>query len=338
MAFYDNLVLEKGMYGTMGKTFTQVLEEMDSSHNYKGTELEGLDAYQRQLKRFNIHVGGADSDMVEKFFQSGSSSALFPEYVARAVRKGMEKRSKLPQMTAAVTRIDALDYRTITADSDLSKMNGSIVEECGQLPQTVIKTQKSLVQLHKRGRMLVSSYEALRFQKLDLFTVTLQQIGACIAEEQMKDAVNVLINGDGNNNAAKVTKLSKAITYSDIVDLWGACAPYELSTLIAGTKAVKDLMNLSEFKDASAGFNFKGTGKTGTPLGAQLLHVASVPEGTILGVDKSCALEMVQAGDILTDYDRLIDRQMERASISCITGFAKIFGAAAQTLTYTAGA
>ena len=32
----------------------------------------------------------------------------------------------------------------------------------------------------KRGRMLVASYEAIRFQRLDLFTVTLKQIGAYI--------------------------------------------------------------------------------------------------------------------------------------------------------------
>ena len=54
MAFYDTLKLEKGMYGTPGKSFTQILEQMDPSENYCGTNLEGLDAYQRQLKRFDV--------------------------------------------------------------------------------------------------------------------------------------------------------------------------------------------------------------------------------------------------------------------------------------------
>ena len=49
MAFYESMKLEKGMYGTPGKTFTQVLENLDPSANYAGTPLEGLDAYQRQL-------------------------------------------------------------------------------------------------------------------------------------------------------------------------------------------------------------------------------------------------------------------------------------------------
>ena len=88
MAYFENISLEKGMYHVPGKSFTQVLEELDHSENYRGTPLEGLDAYQRQLKRFDIKVGGPESGSVESFFQCGSSAALFPEYVARAVKLG----------------------------------------------------------------------------------------------------------------------------------------------------------------------------------------------------------------------------------------------------------
>ena len=55
MAFsYDNLKLDKGMYQEAGRSFSQVLERQDPSEQYKGTSLEGLDAFQRQLKRFDI--------------------------------------------------------------------------------------------------------------------------------------------------------------------------------------------------------------------------------------------------------------------------------------------
>ena len=53
---YDNLKLEKGMYRQSGMNFTQVLESLDPSENYRGTALEGTDAFQRQLKRFGIRV------------------------------------------------------------------------------------------------------------------------------------------------------------------------------------------------------------------------------------------------------------------------------------------
>ena len=72
MSNYDTIRLEKGMYAG-GKSLTHTLEELDPSENYRGTALEGLDAYQRQLKRFDIHVSGVGSDAVEKFFQTSDS-------------------------------------------------------------------------------------------------------------------------------------------------------------------------------------------------------------------------------------------------------------------------
>jgi len=88
MPSYDNIRLEKGLYTTNGG-FSNALEELDPSDNYAGTNLEGLDAFERQLKRFDIRVGGNGSDVVEKFFKTSDSAALFPEYVARAVKQGM---------------------------------------------------------------------------------------------------------------------------------------------------------------------------------------------------------------------------------------------------------
>ena len=336
MANYENITLEKGMYSVKGKSMTDVLEELDPSENYAGTSLAGLDAFSRQLKRFDIKVSGKGSDCVEKFFQSSGSAALFPEYVSQAVRAGMESVDILPNIVATVTNIDGMDYRTITATPEEEDKTLKIVGEGAYIPQTTVKTQENLVKLHKRGRMLVASYEAVRFQRLDLFTVTLKQIGAYIARAQLKDAVDVLLNGDGNNNPCSVitAETDGKLSYNDLVSLWAGVAPYELNTILAPTDAMKKLLALDEMKDASSGLNFQGTGKMITPMGATLLHAQSMESGKIIGLDKNCALEMVQAGDIVTDYDKLIDRQLERASISCIAGFAKIFKDSAKALEY----
>jgi hypothetical protein len=189
MAAYESLKLEKGMYGTPGKTFTQVLESLDPSAGYAGTPLEGLDAYQRQLKRFGIRAGGPGSDRIEKFFQTGDSAALFPEYVARSVRQGIEMENLLPSLVAATTQIDSMDYRTIESVPAQDDKSLKPAAEGAALPQTSVRTKDHLVHLQKRGRMLVASYEALRFQRIDLFTVTLRQIGAYIARAQLSDAV-----------------------------------------------------------------------------------------------------------------------------------------------------
>lgn len=337
MAYFENISLEKGMYNTPGKSFSQVLEELDSSENYRGTPMEGLDAYQRQLKRFAIKVSGPESGTVESFFQSSQSAALFPEYVARAVKQGMESANRVEDLAATVTKIDAMDYRSITAEPETEgdTLELKVVNEGDQLPSTRIHTSANLVKLRKRGRMLVSTYEALRFQKLDLLTVTLRQIGAYIAGSQVKDAVDVLINGEDGKSGMTFT--SGTPNYADFIGLWGALAPYELNTVVAGTAAVQKLLQVPEFKDAQAGMNFQGTGRLCTPLGAKLIHVPGMEANKIVVLDKNCALEMVQSGDIIMDCDKLIDRQLERAGISVISGFARIFKDAAAGLDCGAG-
>ena len=312
---YDSIRLEKGLY--CGGSLTSALEKEDPSAQYKGTALDGLDAFERQLKRFGIRVSGAGSDTVEKFFQTSDSSVLFPEYVARAVRRGMEQADILPRIVAATTVTDSADYRTITSDPDEDKKELRDVAEGAFIPETKISVKSNLVTLNKRGRMLTASYEAIRRQRLDLFTVTLRQIGAYIARAQLKDAVDVLVNGDGNNNSAPVTNTaaSGTLAYSDLTAFFGSFDPYELNALIVPSDVMQTVLNMSEFRDAAAGLNFHATGRMITPMGAELIRAGCAPSGKIIGIDRSCALEMVKCGDITTEYDKLIDRQLERAAV-----------------------
>ena len=333
---YDNLKLEKGMYREAGRSFTQTLEREDPSEAYKGTPLEGLDAYQRQLKRFDIHVKGSRSDAVEKFFRTTESAVLFPEYIARSVRQGMEETNLLPQITAAVTQFNGMDYRSIASVPEKEDKSLRRVEERASIPQTEIRTQENLVRLHKRGRMLVASYEAIRYQKLDLFSVTLRQIGAYINRMHLEDAIDVILNGDGNDNPAQVISLPEnsggKLSYGDLVDFWAKFDPYEMNTLLVSGDVMLQLLKLSELQNPLTGLNFQGTGKLTTPLGAELLRTSALGSGTLIGLDRRYALEMVQGSDVLVEYDKLIDRQLERAAITSVSGFAKLFVDAAKVL------
>ena len=337
---YDNLRLEKGMYRQQGKSFTQVLESLDPSENYRGTALEGTDAFQRQLKRFGIRAKGAGSSPVEKFFATMDSAVLFPEYIARTVRQGMEENDILPSIVATTTVIDAMDYRSIYSvpeDADKALQN---VEEGAAIPTTEVKTKEHLVNLTKRGRMLVASYEAIRFQKLDLFSVMLRQIGAYIQKQQLADAVKVLVNGDGNSNAAAAYTIGTSpmsgskgtLTYDQLVEFWGQFDPYTMNTILCSTSTMTKLLKVPELQNPLTGLNFQGTGRLTSPLGAQLHRTGAVDEGMIVGLDNRYALELVRAGDVLVEYDKLIDQQLERAAITSISGFAKICDGAACVL------
>ena len=337
---YDNLRLEKGMYRQAGKSFTQVLESLDPSENYRGTALEGTDAFQRQLKRFGIRAKGAGSSTVEKFFATMDSAVLFPEYIARTVRQGMEENDILPAITATTTVIDSMDYRSIySVPTDDDKALRDVAEGTA-IPETEVKTKEHLISLSKRGRMLVASYEAVRFQKLDLFSVMLRQIGAYIQKQQLSDAVNVLLEGDGNDNAAATFKVGTSpisgtagtLGYDQLVEFWGQFDPYTMNTILCSTATMTKLLKIPELQNPMTGLNFQGTGKLTTPLGAQLHRTGAVEDGMIIGLDNRYALELVRAGDVLVEYDKLIDRQLERAAITSISGFGKICQDAAKAL------
>ena len=342
MAYQCNdIKLDKGMYQEAGRTFTQVLERQDPSEQYKGTPMEGLDAFQRQLKRFDIKVKGAGSDMVEKFFKTSDSAVLFPEFVSRVVRQGMEEESILPAITATVTNFEGMDYRSVASDPTEKEKELKRVEEGAAIPATTIRTQENLVRLHKRGRMLVASYEAIRFQRLDLFSVTLRQIGAYIGRMHLQDAIKVLCDGDGNNNAAKVFTVGTApisgtkgtLSYDALLDFWSQFDPYTMNTMLVGGDVMLKLLKLSEFQNPLTGLNFQGTGTLTTPLGAKLLRTSAMPAGKLIGLDRGYALEQVCAGGVTVEYDKLIDRQLERAAITSISGFAKLFTDASRVLT-----
>ena len=332
---FENVRLEKGMYGQSGKSFTRTLEELDPSERYRGTPLEGLDAFQRQLKRFDIHVKGADSDQVEKFFHTTESSVLFPEFVSRVVRQGLEEEGILPHIPATVTKFDGMDYRSIAANPTEDDKKLLPVEEGKAIPETVLKTQENLVKLHKRGRMLVASYEAVRFQRLDLFSVTLRQIGAYIGKMHLQDAVKVLLEGDGNQNPAEAASVSGELTYDALLEFWSGFDPYTMNTLLVGGDTMLKLLRLKELQNPLTGLNFQGTGTLSTPLGAKLLRTSAMPAGALIGLDRNYALEQVLSGDVLVEYDKLIDRQLERAAITSISGFAKLFTGASRALKLT---
>ena len=328
---YDSIQLEKGMYREAGKSFTQVLESLDPSENYKGTALEGTDAFQRQLKRFDIRVRGAGSDTVEKFYRTSASAVLFPEYVSRAVRVGMEEDNLLPSIVATTTYIDALDYRSIRPDQEGSDLKLARVAEGAEIPSAKLSLSDHLTKLYKRGRMLVASYEALRFQKLDLFSVFLRRIGAEIQNAHVQDALLVLKNGEGDAvpiyydaGSDPIGGDESELSYDQLICFWTQFAPYKLTTLIAPTGMTQKLLSLSQMQDAAAGLTFHGTGKMITPFGAQLLTHDGVLESALLGLDQRYALEMVRAGDVNVEYDKLIDRQLERAAITSTAGFAMI--------------
>lgn len=327
MAF-DNIKLEKGLY-TTGKSFAKALEELDPSENYRGTSLEGLDAYERQLKRFDIKVSGKGSDPVAKFFATTDSAALFPEYISRAVQLGIANSNKVEKIIATTTEVDSLDYRSISTENKEADFELSNVLEGNAIPEITISLSSKLTELKKHGKMMIASYESIKFQKLDLFTAVLQQIGTYISNCEFKQAIETVINDE---KLRKFSLTSSTVNFKDIANMWSSFAPYNMTSMVMSPATMTSLLLMPEFRDSYAGLNSHATGNMVTPFGAEVFVVDFIDDNTIVALDKNCSIEKVQAGGVLTEFDKIIDRQLERAAISTLVGFSTIYGDASSVL------
>ena len=318
---YDNITLEKGLYNICGKTFTEALTELDADENYVGTELEGLDAYERQLKRFDIKVSGPNSDRVEKFFKTTQSAVLFPEYVRRCIKAGMDQASVLGHIVAAQTYTDGVDYRGLAITK-----NGTdtVISAGGALPITSVTSATSTVAVSKYGRQIQAVYEVIRKQRLDLFGVILKATGAQISSAINNAAANVLYTG-----AAASTTNAASIAYSDLAAFWASMKDHNMTAMLVSPAMMANILALDEMKDCSGDL---GNGVVNTPYGVKLVKCSGLSDTYAIGVDAGSALEMVLGTDVVVDSEKLISTQIDCIAFSISVGFTKIYPAAVKVL------
>lgn len=312
---YDTLKLDKAMYNIASKSFTQALSELDPDENYKGTDLEGLDAYERQLKRFDIKVSGNDADTVDKFFKTTESAVLFPEFIRRCIKNGMEQASILSDISAVRTSTSASDFRRLSV-CDNSDENDS-VSETEEITGITITLDSTATSLEKIAKKLSISYEAIRTKSIELFAVALRKLGSKIAEILNMKAAELLYT-KGTASTAEIGTL----TYNDLLSFVEEFSDGKLTTLIVSPEMMSEIMKLSEMQGTSTDASVPGRIKT--PFGVEIIRCNRFDTKAIIGIDKSSALEFITGSDVIVETDKLISTQMEDTVVSIVCGFAAI--------------
>lgn len=314
---YNNVKLEKGLYNLSGKSFSQALEALDPSENYSGTPLANLDAFERQLKRFNIRVSGSDCDMVEKFFTTTESAVLFPEFVRRCIKKGFDD-SVLNNIVAVSTKCESNIYSGCVISDTASY---STTSQGNALPVASVTEPSASLSLNKYGRMITASYEALRQQKLDVFGVMLRSVGIKLANSVLGSAVTAL--------KANITPSTvSALDYSALTSLYGSFDDFNMNCVMLSPANTAVVLALAQMENASA----DEQGRVKLPFGAEIICTSEVDDNTVIGLDKDFALEIVTSSDIVLETDKLISNQLDRIAVSINCGFRRITDDAVKTL------
>ncbi len=319
---YNSIKIEKGLYNLSGKTFTQALEALDPSENYTDEALRKMDAFERQLKRFDIKVKGVNADKVDKFFQSTESAALFPEFVRRAVEAGLNSGC-VNKITAAVSVSDGVDARGIVLSDGTDEYGGSAVYGA-ELPQSSIALTSSAIALKKFGRVVNAPYEAVRQQRIDVFAVALRAVGAKLAKAVEKAAVAALTEG-----AAPASMSGGTFNYSELAAFWGSFDKAEMNTIVCSPAAAAKILAFEEMNKAV--LPAAGCG-TVTPFGAEIVASSAVEDNILIGIDRNSALEMIRGGEVIVEVDKLISKQSDAAAVAVNVGFSAIDGDAVKVL------
>lgn len=355
------LKLDKEMYPearSKGITFTELLQRMENSNadigpdeflkravlKRRGLPIDeklamGLDAYEVQLKEHDIKMTGRDVSLVDDFYKSGSSSSiLFPEFVNRQIRIGMEMGINICQLSdivASMQEIDSGVYQTFGASFTAGKRGAFRVVEGATFPTTTITTAENTVNLIKVGHKFKATYEVIKRMRLNLLSIHLRVVGARMAQDLVEFALHILVSGDGNSNSATVYD-QPTLDYNDMVAFLQEFSLFSPNIWIGNKAAVTSILQMSEFKDPMAGFNYQKTGDMITPMGMKLRRFDAVTALSLIALDSSAALEQIdEKGGQLVEADKLISTQFEEVVISRTTGFAKIFTDASRVWDYT---
>ncbi len=323
---YNNIKLEKSLYSISGKNFTQALTELDPDSAYIGTELAGLDAYERQLKRFNIRTSGADCDTVDKFFKTSQTAVLFPEFVRRAIVAGMNS-TVLKEIIAVNSECDGYDFRGYSIVTGSAPYTTPLAAG-SSFPETAIKQGES-IELIKYGRMITAPYEVICNQKLELFACTLKSIGRMIANAIVTNCMTTLITDTTQISSS----VSGEYSYADLVSLASKISDYNVTTLLASPSIFGKISALPELAECKAA----DVNCIQLPFGPKIYRVSGYTGTGIVAIDRNYALQLItNTTGVVIEYEKLISKLTNNIIVSVYFNSQKVIPAASVMLVYKA--
>lgn len=255
----------------------------------------------------------------------------FTDYTSE---RGM--RVTLDELVSLTTTIEGSSYKAGTIEQDAEDaLEMGRVAEGAELPLYTMTTGERSIEIYKYGGRVRVSYEFLRRIRLNKLARTLQGIRRKDVTRQIKQALSVALNGDGNANPAiNIDAAGAAWAISDFDTLDADVNEYDVTV----TRAVADkteylgvaalrypTANLELTPEQLAMYNRAGR-QTPNGIPMSFAPVGSVLDGSqkLLLWNPELGLErVVEAGSNIQETQRLIANQTEEITISENVGYAK---------------
>lgn len=244
----------------------------------------------------------------------------------------------LDRLVAQTTSIDSDAYRAAyMTEPDAEDIRMTRVTELAEIPMASITQGSQEIRLHKYGRGFELSYEAVRRTKIDKVAFWIQRTAIQQEADKVAHAIDVLINGDGNNNAATVhdqTVLDSGSSAGTLTfeawlafkETWGDAYMMDLAIMNGATKVELLMLDTGSGNNMAYTLSFMGglndvNGRLGDTV--DVMSYSGVAADTIVGIDTTAALEhVVEVGSNISETDAFITRQSNVVVMSEVEGFA----------------
>lgn len=324
-----------------GSSFDEVLS------NTYANEIADRQNKNPQLKNMTpvklamIDAGITGNSHIKDMFTTSADEFLFPAFWESKLRESLYATDIMQYIvngeigvSSTIVKNGTLDLLSTANKPNVKKLR---VSEGADLPLAKITTGTGGIQLYKKGRAVEATYEALMTWRVDLMAKTIAAIANDVARQNLDDAIDVLLNGDGNNNPAveidAATTTANKVTAQEFID---ACIDYYLKYNIAPTTAIAP----DDFFKSIASLTYD----TGDAFGASNRVTISIPQignmninvlngavpknssnkNQILLFNKDFSLNRyVMNGSKIQETAKTIINQKEIATISEISGYGK---------------
>lgn len=283
-----------------------------------------LTALEACYKQLGIQTTGSFTDRVEKFYDFSDGDIIFAELWSDRAHYGMLKTSFVPDFVMEEIVIDADNFHKLYIETLEQNRQLKRVGEYEEFPEIQIKVAEQAVKLQNFGAYVTISYKAMKQQRINAFTPSLELIGLQIDVDRFDDLVRTLRLGDGNSNTPGTTVTTVAsgtIGTRDVIN-WATAlpTPYKLNKAVGKKALLQEYMvTLADFDNPGATWNYIGTHykpeATFLPVHYEWDRT-SIPTDNFLGIDSRFAIQHITNGAVLVETEKVIRQQFKGTAIS----------------------
>ena len=255
---------------------------------------------------------------------------IVPEIIRTAIRAGLRDAPIWPNIISSEQESSQL--KVTMPYINMSDATPRKVGEAETIPVGTISYGQKEVSVFKVGRGIKIPYEVIQFVSIDVVSIFMQDFGVKLGQAMDTLAIDTLINGDQANGSESAPVIgvttAAAKVYKDFLRPWirGSRMGRNFTTIIGGEASALETLDLSEFKDKTAGTTRATLNlKTPVPASADYFIHGNVPVDQEILVDKRYALVKFNVIPLNIESERIVSNQTLAFYASLSSGFGKLF-------------